>query len=281
LLLSSVLHSQQILHSLSTEAAVTAVAAVLMAEAAVSMVEEAAVFIAVVEASMVAADLMAAAIAGFVAAASMAARGLLAEEVATKAEGWEPATVQACREIGRRQNGRRIFVPPSTMASGIRSATPVVPRVPARGAIPEVRPTTQASLLATPEVPMAVGIPLARQAALRNENEARPISAYPSAGPASVGVVMVGEAAGGVMVGAAGGAGEVGALASAGRTGVFIGDRPGRLAGILGGMALTGMARGRPTLTIRITATTGPTIRRPTDRIRPRIHLTIATRRQA
>jgi len=259
-----------------------------MAEAAVSMVELAAVFIAVAEASTVAADLMAAAIAGFVAAASMAARGLLAEEVITKAAGWERAAVQARREIGRRQDGRqnglRTFVPQSTMASGIRLAAPVVPRDPAQGAIPEAR-RTQASLLATPEVPMAVGIPLARQAALRKENEARPISAYPSAGPASVGVVMVGEAVGGVTDGAAGGAGEVGASDSAGRTGVFIGDRPGRLAGILGGMALIGMARGRPTPTIRITATTGPTIRRPTDRIRPRIrpriHLTTATRRQA
>jgi hypothetical protein len=197
-----------------------------MAEAAVSMVEVAAAFIAAAEASMVAADLMAVAIAGFVAAASMAARGLLAEEVATKVEGWEPATVQARREIGRRRNGRRMFVPQSTMASGIRSAAPVVPRDPAQGAIPEAR-RTQASLLATPEVPTDVGILLARQAALRNENEARPISAYPSAG-ASVGVVMVGGAVGGVTDGAAGGAGEVGALASASPTGVFIGDRPGR-----------------------------------------------------
>jgi hypothetical protein len=256
-------------------------AAVSMVEVAVSMVEVAAAFIAVAEAFMVAADLMAVAIAEF-GAASTAAHGLLAEEVATKAEGLEPATVQARREIGRRQDGRqnglRIFVPQSTMASGILSATRVVPRASAQGAIPEARPTTQVSPLTTPEVPMAVGILLARQAALRNE--ARPISACPSAG-ASVGVVMLGEAVGGVTVGAAGGAGEVGALASAGRTGVFIGDRPGRLAGILGGMALIGMARGRPTLTIRITATTGPTIRRPTDRIHPRIHLTTATRRQA
>src|SRR5205807_803776 len=66
------------------------------------------------------------------------------------------------------------------------------------------------------------------------------------------------------------------------RTGVFIGDRPGRLPGILGGMALTGTARGRLTLTItiRIIATTGPTIRRPTDRIHPRIRLMTATHRQ-
>jgi hypothetical protein len=295
LLLSSVLHSQQIPHSLSTEAAVTAAAEAAVTAAveaavtaaveaavtaaAVSMVAVVAVFIAAAEASMVAADPMAVAIAGFVAAASMAARGLLAEEVATKAAGWEPAAVQAHREIGRRQIGRRIFGPPSTMASGIRSATRVVPRVPAQGAIPEARPTTQASPFTTPEVPTDVGILLARQAALRNEEEARPISAYPSAG-ASVAVVMVGEAVGGVTIGTADGAGEVGASASAGRTGVFIGDRPGRLAGILGGTALTGMARGRVTLTFRITVTTGPTIRRRTGRIHPRVRPMTATRRQ-
>ena len=128
---------------------------------------------------------------------------------------------------------------------------------------------------------MALGILLARPASRRTEEETRPISADPSVGrPASVGVVMVGEAVGGVTVGKAGGAGEVGASASAGRTGVFIGDRPGRLPGILGGMALLGMARGPPTLTIRITATTGPTIRRHTDRIHRRIPTT-ATRRHA
>ena len=48
---------------------------------------------AVAEASMVAVDLMAVAIAGFVAAASMEARALLAQEVDTKAAGWEPAAV--------------------------------------------------------------------------------------------------------------------------------------------------------------------------------------------
>jgi len=91
LLLSSVLHSQQIQHSLSTAAAVTVEAAVFMgAEAAGFMVAEA-VFTAA-EAPMLAADFMAA-IAGFVAAASMAARGLLAEEVTTKAAGWEPTAV--------------------------------------------------------------------------------------------------------------------------------------------------------------------------------------------
>jgi hypothetical protein len=95
---------------------------------AVFMVEAEAVFMEAGEASMVAADLMAA-IAGFMAAASMAARGLLAEEVTTKAAGWELSAVLARQESGRRQIGRRMFVPPSTMASGIRSATPAIPRV--------------------------------------------------------------------------------------------------------------------------------------------------------
>jgi hypothetical protein len=96
---------------------------------AVFMVEAEAVFMVAAEAVfMVAADLMAA-IAGFVVAASMAERGLLAEEVTTQAAGWELATVLARQESGRRQIGRRMFVPPSTMASGIRSATRVVPRV--------------------------------------------------------------------------------------------------------------------------------------------------------
>src|SRR5882762_9650188 len=119
------------------------------------------------------------------------------------------------------------------MASGIRSVTRLAPRVPVQDTIPEAWPT-QASRLATPEVPMAVGIPLARQEALRNEEEeAGPTSADPSARrPASVGAAMVGEALGGVTIGTAGG---VGASASAGRTGVFIGDRPRRLRGILGG----------------------------------------------
>jgi len=87
LLLSSVLHSRQIPHSLSTEAAVTAAAEAVLtaAAAAVSMAAQAAVFTAAAEASMVAVDLMA--------AASMAARALLAEEVTTKVAGREPAAV--------------------------------------------------------------------------------------------------------------------------------------------------------------------------------------------
>jgi hypothetical protein len=83
---------------------------------AVFMVEAEVLFMEAAEASMVAADLM-------------AARGLLAEEVTTKAAGWELSAVLARQESGRRQIGRRMFVPPSTMASGIRSATPAIPRV--------------------------------------------------------------------------------------------------------------------------------------------------------
>ena len=56
-------------------------------------------------------------------AAGMAARGLMvAEEVATPAAGLKLAAVRVCPEIGR----RRTFALQSTMANGIRSATPVV-----------------------------------------------------------------------------------------------------------------------------------------------------------
>ena len=115
----------------------------------------------------------------------------------------------------------------------------------AKGAVPEDW-RTQASPLVTREARWRLAFFWPRPASRRTEEETRPISADPSVGcPASVGVVMVGEAVGGVTVGKAGGAGEVGASASAGRIGVFIGDRLGCLAGILGGMALTGMPRGR------------------------------------
>ena len=161
---------------------------------------------------------------------------------------------------------RRIFVPPSTMASGIRSATPPilreVPRAPVRDAIPEAS-RTQAYPPATLEVPMALGTRLARPEALRQE--LRPVSPAELHGRrrASVCVAMVGEAVGlatvGVVVGAGAavgaGAGEVGASASDGRTGAAT----GRSAGILGGTTLIGMPRGR-TPTTRIT-TTARTIR--------------------
>jgi len=73
-------------------------------------------------ASMGVADLMAAE--DIVVAAPMAARGLLAEEVTPKAAGLKLAAIPARWEIVR-----RIIVPQSTTANGIRSATPVVPRV--------------------------------------------------------------------------------------------------------------------------------------------------------
>ncbi|MGD1214926.1 MAG: hypothetical protein ABR861_08055 [Terriglobales bacterium] len=147
--------SHQIQHSLST-AAVTAAGAVPMAAEAA-------------EASMVAADLI-------------AASGLLAEGVTTKAAAFvvdqrRVVTERAAvRTAGlklaaipvRSEIIRRMFVPQSTMASGIRSATPVVPRVPVKDAIPEAW-GTQASPRVTPEVPMVVGTPSARQ-------EARPVS---------------------------------------------------------------------------------------------------------
>ena len=101
------------------------------AEAAVFMVA-AADITAAAEASMVAADRMRGPIEGFALAASKAPRGLLAEEVTTRAAGSEVAAVQPRREIGR-----RMFGPQSTMANGILSATHQVPRVPAEGATPE------------------------------------------------------------------------------------------------------------------------------------------------
>jgi len=70
----------------------------------------------------VAADLMA--VENLVAAATEAARDLLVEEVTPTAAGLKLAAILARPEIGR-----RTFVPQSTMASGIRSATPVVPHV--------------------------------------------------------------------------------------------------------------------------------------------------------
>ena len=78
-------------------------------------------------ASMVVADLMAAE--DIVVAAPMAARGPMEEEVTPKAAGLKLAAIPARWEIVRQEISRRIIVPQSTMASGIRSAAPVVPRV--------------------------------------------------------------------------------------------------------------------------------------------------------
>ena len=186
LLFSSVLLSRQMQHSLSTvvaavtaaeeeEGAVPMVAAagavsMVAVEGAVSMVaaEDSEATMGVVDPIAGVGDLVA--VGSLVVAASEAARDLLAEEVTPTAAGPELAAISVRREIVS-----RMFLPPSTMASGIRSATAavprvrvrVLPRVPVRDAIPEAR-RTQASPLVTPESPMALGTPLAHQ-------EARPV----------------------------------------------------------------------------------------------------------
>lgn len=108
-------------------------------------------------------------------AASEAASDLLAEEVTRAAAGLNLAAISVRREIVR-----RIFLPPSTMANGIHSATPAVPhgpvagvlRVPVKDATPEAW-RTQASPLAIRALPMALGTRLADQA--RAQQEARPV----------------------------------------------------------------------------------------------------------
>jgi hypothetical protein len=71
-------------------------------------------------------------------------------------------------EISRLEISRRIFMPRSMMDSGIRSATPAVPRVSAEDAAPDPsRPP--ASPLITAEGPTAVGTLLARPGALRRQ----------------------------------------------------------------------------------------------------------------
>lgn len=114
---------------MAVTAVVAAVAGLMAAEAVASMVAAGlmAADIAVV------ADIMA--VVEDIVVADMAARGLMvaeevapqvAEEIATQAVGLKRAAIPVRPEIGR----RRTFVPQSTMASGIRSATPVVPLVP-------------------------------------------------------------------------------------------------------------------------------------------------------
>ena len=255
----------------------------------------AAVAVAAVTAAVVAAVSMAgAAVATTVAADITVAGGLMAEELTAEAVAFVVDQRPVVRERAavptagpklaaipvRSEIVRRMFVPQSPMASGIRSATravprvpvPAVSRVPVKHAIPEAQ-RTQASPLVTAEVPMALGTPLARQ-------EASPVSPAepPELRQASVEVAMVGEAAmvgaAVAMVGEAVGAGEVGVGASDGRTG----DLAGGSAGILGCTTPTGMLRWlTPT---RITATIGPTIRR-TVRVRRQIRHITMTSRQA
>ena len=144
---------------------------------------------------------------------------------------------------------RRMFVPQSPMASGIRSATRAVPRVPVKHAIPEAQ-RTQASPLVTAEAPMGHSFGSSRG---ESQSRRRSVQRYARL---LVEVAMVGAAV--ALVGEAVGAGEVGVGASAsdGRTG----DLAGGSAGILGCTTPTGILRWLTTT--RITATMDPTIRR-------------------
>jgi hypothetical protein len=241
----------------------------------------AAVTVAAVAAAVSMAGAVVAAVATTVAADITVAGGLMAEEVTAEAAAFVVDQRPVVRERAavptagpklaaipvRSEIVHRMFVPQSPMASGIRSATravprvpvPAVPRVPVKHAIPEVQ-RTQASPLVTAEVPMALGTPLARR-------EASPVSpAEPQElCQASVEVAMVGEAVGAGEVG-------VGASASDGRTG----DLAGGSAGILGCTTPTGMLRWlTPT---RITATMGPTIRRTVPVRRQIRHITMTSR---
>ncbi len=232
LLLSSVSLSPQFQRSLSTvEAAATAAVAV-----AVPMVEA--------EASIVVEEVVEQGVEDRIAAAEnhaaapMEVRDL--EEPTAAAVKPGLAAIPAHRELSP-MLVRRTFIPQSPMASGIRSATPALPRDP----VP-VRP--QASPLVTLEASMAPDTPL-------RDQELSPVSrAEPSAGTMALDGAVVGEAVGAVAgVGAAAGDGEVGALASDGPTGV--GDR-GRSDGVRGGDTVPMGMGGRGTATTTITGTT-------------------------
>jgi len=105
----------------------------------------------------------AAVVAELAAVAVSAASDRLAEEVIPTAAGLKLAVISARRKVVR-----QVFLPPLAMASGIRSAAPAVPCVPAQDEIPEMW-RTRPSPLATPECPMALGTPLPAQALLRQE----------------------------------------------------------------------------------------------------------------
>ena len=149
-----------------------------------------------------------------------------------------------------------------------------------KDAIPEAR-RIQLSRLVTPEVQRADGTLLALQAALRLEARLVLPAEPPEVRRGLLGVTLVGVdlASATVLAAATVGVGEDGASASDGR----IGDLAGDSAGLLGGTTLIGMPRGRRTATrtIRITGTTGPTIRRIVwirRRICRRMHMTTTCR---
>lgn len=71
------------------------------------------------------------------------ASDLMAEAATVEAADRKQGAIRAHRRCGRQNVVRsiavlRIFVPPSTIASGIRSATPPVPRGPMKDAVPQV-----------------------------------------------------------------------------------------------------------------------------------------------
>lgn len=249
-----------------------------MAAEEVSMGAEAELFTAAEEEASMAVEVSIAE-AGSLAMAAPTAPDLLAEEVTVAKEVTAEAAdlnlgaIKAHPQRGRRLVIRRIFVPPSTMVSGIRSSTLLIQPVQARDAIPQVL-KAHASWRTALALPIPAG-------ALLAQHEARPVWSADPPGERrpSVGAEMVGEAIG-IAIGTVGGAGEVGASPSDGRTGAAIGARTGRSAGIPGGTARTGMPRGQSTITIQnpatipITTTTGPTIRLRTGQTRLRIRLT-------
>lgn len=216
----------------------------------------------------------------------MVARGLMVEEVTSEAVAFvvdqrrvvaERAAVRtAGLELAATTQEiiRRILVPQSPMASGIRSATPaatpLVPRVPVEDAIPEAR--QEARPMSPAEPPdrrrISVGVVMVREA-----EGVTTVGAVVGVG-ATVGAGEVGAGVGVVAAGA--GAGEVGALALDGRTGAPTGGPAGILTGIPRWLTPT-----------RITPMTGTTIRRTvrmhrrmSRRIRHRMRCITTTRRQ-
>ncbi|MGO9405657.1 MAG: hypothetical protein ACLPVW_19540 [Terriglobales bacterium] len=155
-------------------AVVTAAAVVVVSMAAVVLEAVSAVVVAV---SAVAATMAVDLVVDLGVAAGLSAGVDSVAGVDSKAEEATPAAVRNLVAVPRRQV-IRIFLPPSTMASGIRSATApvqrvlvsVVPRVPvaavpcvpAQDAIPAAR-RTQPSPLAILAWPMAPGTPLAHR----------------------------------------------------------------------------------------------------------------------
>jgi hypothetical protein len=151
--------------------------------------------------------------AGSLAMAAPTAPDLLAEEVTVAKEVTAEAAdlnlgaIKAHPQRGRRLVIRRIFVPPSTMVSGIRSSTLLIQPVQARDAIPQVL-KAHASWRTALALPIPAG-------ALLAQHEARPVWSADPPGERrpSVGAEMVGEAIG-IAIGTVGGAGEVGASPS-------------------------------------------------------------------